>query len=414
MFEKTEWTPVVVRISEVTKHPNADQLELTQACGNPVIIKAGTFKAGDLAAYIPVDTLVPTANPCFSFLAKPDRTHHRVRAIKLRGVFSMGLLVPCPDGLRVGDPVVDRLGLEKYLTPSERAELTEGDNRSKAHARRQANGPKLPVYGLDPYRKYQHVLTEGEEVVITEKIHGCNARYLYQNGRLYVGSHRTMRGASKHRFVQWLDRMRVRLKTALGIKHRAHVVAELGDVWWSVAKSYDLEQKLKAKPGYVLYGEIFGHKVQDMDYGLKCTQEFLAFDVLNLKTGQFLGFSEFVDFCHGLGIQIVPTLYIGPWREELKALADGNTVVGKCIGIPRADGLEVMNAGRFIYDMTGSPHIREGVVIKPTTERFHPNCGRVALKLVGEAYHLRKDGVLDTTYRLEGTGVLPFNGVVLP
>lgn len=165
-----------------------------------------------------------------------------------------------------------------------------------------------------------------------------------------------------------------------------------GDVWWRIAKQYDLEQRLSKKPGYVLFGEIYGQGVQDLTYDAPDCQKFLAFDVLNLKTGQFLGWDEFVAFCSDIGIGIVPTLYIGKWREDLKALADGNTVVGKSAGVRHKGGeLLVLSAGRLIYDMTGSPHIREGVVIKPTTERYHPNCGRVALKLVSQAYYLRNE-----------------------
>ena len=31
------------------------------------------------------------------------------------------------------------------------------------------------------------------------------------------------------------------------------------------------------------------------------------------------------------------------------------------------------------------------VIERVRVERFHPNCGRVAVKLVSEAYHLRKE-----------------------
>src|SRR5260370_38515119 len=94
--EKSEFVVECVKLGPLVKHPNADTLSIVQVDGYPCIVKNDTFKEGDLAVYIPVDSLVPTHReelPDFHFLAKPDRTHHRVRAIKLRGVFSMGLLI---------------------------------------------------------------------------------------------------------------------------------------------------------------------------------------------------------------------------------------------------------------------------------------------------------------------------------
>jgi hypothetical protein len=66
-------------------------------------------------------------------------------------------------------------------------------------------------------------------------------------------------------------------------------------------------------------------------------------------------------------IKMVPILYIGPYS---RAILDQHTNGSTC--------------------MEGGAHIREGVVVKPTIERYDPSLGRVALKSVSEAYLLRK------------------------
>jgi NAD-dependent DNA ligase len=44
----------------------------------------------------------------------------------------------------------------------------------------------MPVYtDIESMRKWQNVLQENEEVVISEKIHGASARFIYKNGKLY-------------------------------------------------------------------------------------------------------------------------------------------------------------------------------------------------------------------------------------
>jgi RNA ligase (TIGR02306 family) len=378
--EKTEFHVVVVQIGEVTKHPNADTLSLTTVEGNPCIFKTGEYQPGDNAVYVPVDAVVPTDHPAFAFLASGDKLTSRIKARRLRGIFSMGLLVPMsalPDGLTVdvGDDVADFLGITKYQTPEERrlagleARISNGKNAKKA------GGLKLPVYGLDPLRKYEHVLQQGEQVSITEKIHGTNARFCYHKGRLWVGSHKVMRGASRHRFLEVLNKLRFKVMDLLGVPHRADVLRDAGDVWWETAEAYGLKEKLARFPDHVLYGEIYGESVQDLTYDSPKGRRFRAFDVYDLKAGKFLDYRQFRDFVFEIGLSritdVVPELRVVEWTAETAEWAKQLANTGK----------STLNPDQLI----------EGVVIKPVVERQDSHCGRVGLKFVGEGYLLRGD-----------------------
>jgi hypothetical protein len=395
----TEFRTEVVRIGEVKKLPNSDTLSITSANGYPVIVKTGDFTEGDLAVYVPVDALVPVAAEEFSFLDDgKGKTHARIRARKLRGTFSMGLLVkPRRFSWAEGDNVQAELKIEKFLPPAEQ----EPGEKNPAHAmtrkskpnelRRSENlkirlamvfstialffaffafkdgmylasaielmatvsfvsatvfdirrqrkinfKPNVPVYDIEGLRRYSNIFKDGELVSITEKIHGCNGRFVHTGHKFYVGSRTMFRGRD-------------------------------GNVWDQVANKYGLEERLKAYPNLVLFGEVYG-KVQDLNYGEKDSVRFVAFDLMDLKTRKYLDVDDFRMTCARLGLPTVPELYRGPWNPELAKLAEGSTT------------------------MPGASHVREGIVCRPLIERTSHGLGRTILKLAGEGYHLRKGG----------------------
>jgi RNA ligase (TIGR02306 family) len=359
----SEFQVRVVTVGEITKHPNADKLSITKVDGYPVVIRTGDFKEGDLAVYVPVDSIVPTVIPEFAFLAREGKPTHRVRAARLRGVFSMGMLVSAARFAVMhaegAEYVAEFYGITKYVPPSELA-LETKEARKKMGPGAAAVQRIMPVYSLNSFRKAGEIFELGEQVIVTEKIHGTNARFLFKNGRLYVGSHRVLRGASRHRLVERLKRTWLGIKDYFGFPHRAHVYQVAGDVWWEAVEKYGLQEKLAAYPNKVVYGEIYGESVQDLTYDSPVGRKLAVFDVLDLETGRYLDFYDLQDFCAGNKLPMVPTLGECPWHPDL---------------LQSAEGKSLMN-----FD-----HVREGIVVR--------NYDRSKiLKHVGQGYLLRKDG----------------------
>lgn len=328
----------VTQIPEPIPHPNADALDIIRVHGNPdgtggypCIVKRGSFRAGDLAVYIPVDSLVPANMADIAFLAPTakvysqipgagDQPRCRIQAKRLRGVFSMGLLIPATDA-QEGADVTDALGIVKYESP----ELTEGTEKDPGF---------LPVYDVEGVRRWSGTLREDEEVVIEEKIDGQNARFVYRDGRLWCAS----------RTKYWLP--------------------SGNNAWAQAARRYNLEQRLAQYPGVALYGEVTA------DGALT------VFDV-HWHTGEFLGFVARTVFLRqlaqlpgipGAPIEAPALLYQGPWLGlgVHAALAEGPTL------------------------RIGGKGIREGWVVRPVRERTVPDLGRVILKLHGEGWLLKK------------------------
>jgi RNA ligase (TIGR02306 family) len=346
----------VYRIGEIEKHPNADRLGLVRIEGFTAIVRLGDFSPGDLAAYIEPDYVVPDAEPFLFLKAKT-----RIRSQKLRGVWSQGLLIRAPEGAKEGDDVMARLGIVRY---EPKTMFAQGNNNTRSGQKRETSIALVPhkslqgigIYDLENWRKHRKALEEGEPVVITEKIHGCNARFAFREGKMYAGSRTLWRKSGEQSFFAkcWEH-----VKRWVKKSHRPNIDLDKGNVWWRVLRANPwIETFCRENPDVILYGEIFGD-VQDLKYGAKPDELFfLAFDVLGPA-----GYWSHERFAAALPAERrVPVLHVGaycPEQTEAMSRMEVSTLAG---------------------------HLSEGIVIKPLEERWHPQVGRVALKLVSDAY----------------------------
>lgn len=369
----------IVQITNKIPHPNADTLSIVNVLGDgsegsgyPVVVKTSAVQVGDLALYVPVDMVCPD-RPCFAFLGGREKDR-RIEAKRLRGIFSMGLILPIEalvdappkDGedpaslitttsiaaFTVGTDLTDILGFTKYEPPIQYARSTSGPGGKYIPGDTEfgISAAVCPKYtDIENARRWPTAFYEGETVIMTEKVHGANARFVFSDDRMIVGSH--------GRFV----------------------LPDSAGLWPDLARKYKLADVLRQFPGMALYGEAFGY-VQDLRYGLGTNVALAAFDIMDTSEGKYLDHDAFVtmldamnDVLATLGgpdqplILRVPVLYRGPWLglAAHKSLAEGQSVIG--IGTC----------------------IREGVVVRPERERVTHGLGRTILKIVGETYLTR-------------------------
>ena len=325
----SEFHVSVIRLGKIEKHPNADTLSVVRVNGDyPVIFRTGDFKEGDLAVYVPVDSEVPDTEQ-WAFL----KGHRRIKAKKLRGIFSMGVLAPLPITV-----IRDSIKVEEGMDAQELMGITKWEPKLPLHWRgeNERDPGFMPLYtDLEGLRRYPDVLQEGEEVVLTEKVHGANGRFCWHEDRLWVGSHRCIKKETEQ------------------------------NLWWTAARKENLAEKLQLIPDLVMYGEVYG-QVQDLLYSHnKGEVSICFFDAYRIDKGSYLDYDEFMAVCLKAGLKAVPEIYRGPWRSDLKSESNGPTIIG------------------------GYRHMREGFVAKPVKERWNEHIGRVILKLVGEDYLLR-------------------------
>lgn len=345
----SEFKVQVVRLTSVEKHPNADSLSIVKVNGDyPVIFQSAGFNEGDLAVYVPIDSIVPDTEE-WSFLGG----HRRIKAKKLRGIFSMGMLAPLPSGVHPllgevdrwseGDDMQTAMGIVKY-EPQIHAGTIKSDDVMEAPS-------WFPRYtDIESLRKNGGVLVEGEEVVITEKIHGANGRW----------ATRLSDEADDNDFAM--------LDWIVGSHNQVYKTGK-GSIWFEVLRQglcNGLNCALMDMQKHVFFGEVYG-KVQDLRYGEGDGINVRVFDIFDGEKMEYLNFDEMMKICDEYDIRTAPLLYRGPWIDGwARSLAEGKTMIG-------------------------GDHVREGFVVRPVKERFDRRCGRVVLKLIGEGYLLRKN-----------------------
>lgn len=159
----------IQRIKEIKPHGNADALEVAVVMNYEAIIKKGQFRAGDVVCFIDIDTVLPDKPWAAFYKAKSSR----VKSIKLRGIFSQGVIesletVGYTGPIEEDLDIADAIGVTKYEAPQPQDLNASG------------------VYGFGIGRtdepKWQGLrdIPYGEKVDVTLKIDGQSWSALYK------------------------------------------------------------------------------------------------------------------------------------------------------------------------------------------------------------------------------------------
>ena len=159
-------------IDRIKPHPNADSLELAIVGEWQVVIPKGTYSVGQKVTYVPPDCVLPVGLSDRWGVTK-YLSNGRVRAIKLRGEPSYGFIVPAESDST--ENLAESLGITKYEIP---VNMFNG-NSEQSH-------PLFTQHtDIENLRHFNNIFTEGEEVIVTEKIHGCvkdDTKVMFANG----------------------------------------------------------------------------------------------------------------------------------------------------------------------------------------------------------------------------------------
>lgn len=356
----------VVRIPELERHPNADTLQICRVRGWQCLVKEGQFQPGDLAVYVPIDSILPPElieKHGLTYLSKGER----VKAVKLRKVLSEGLLLSLPEGVnwREGQEVGNLLGIKKWEPPVRQQQANFGV--SKSHLR---PNPYFRRY-CDPenIKNFPGVFAEGEEVIITEKIHGTNFRCGWVPRAKKAWWERFLPAKVKAwlGIDEWEFCVGSRNVHLVGANYRKAVSQHFeGNPYMDIANRGKFRERIPK--GYVIFGEIFGPGIQDLTYGLTHTTA-MFFDAM--KDGTYVDQGKVRElFGEWNGLPGVPILYRGPYRQGIEAeLYSQQSQAAIC---PK--------------------HIMEGVVIVSAQEQIDNRVGRKILKAINPEYLLRKGG----------------------
>jgi len=336
-----EWT-VSKQIVEVRTHPNADSLDILKVGQSQLVARKDTYRPGDTVLFIAEKSVLPAGplqDEFGAYLVGPDK--NRVTHLRLRGEYSCGVTWPLNDLGRfgpevarqieqaeIGENVAEVLGIVKYEPPVPQ-HLT-------GQAEALAGTPYFAQHDVLHLATYLSELNPGEEMIVTEKLHGTQVNVYVTPDEVSV----TSKGVGSK-----------------GLRLRE---AE-GNTYWKAVRAGRLpELAREAFPGQhvQLFGEVLPVQ-KGYSYGLTSPQVRL-FDVK--VDGQSVAFGDLPD---SLLAVWVPVLYQGPLDlEQFQALARGmETVSGQAL------------------------HIREGVVVRPADVlRVAQDGSSLQLKVINPKY----------------------------
>jgi RNA ligase (TIGR02306 family) len=271
-------------ISDIQPHPNADKLDLAKVLGYTCIIEKGKYKVGDAVVLIQPDTVLPDESWAEVFKKKSNR----VKAIRLRGCWSFGIVMPVAtffDDVKSvmdfapGTEVSHLIGVTKYEAPQPQ------QLDAKGH---------LPFgLGKTDEERYQNILDLpfGEVVDVTLKIDGQSATYYCHKDR---------------QTGEWTT----------GICSRSlEMKPECSNNYTNIDRKYGILNNLQDYCKFhdvslALRGEIYGNGIQGHGNNphAKMPLNFAAFSVYNFDTFQYENAGDehyYANVCHRIGIPVV-------------------------------------------------------------------------------------------------------------
>lgn len=353
----------VCKIKSIEKHPNADRLSVAQVKGWYCIVGLNQYKQGDLVIFCPPDSVIPSKiidEYKLEYLKKDGR----VRTVKLRGFISQGLILDIPEGKnwKEGYDVAKELGITKYEPP-----ISHNLNLGGRTPTKKKRNPLFDKYtDIENIKNYDTIFKERDRVVITEKIHGTN----FRAGRLPIHP-----GYSLFDKIRYLAKKYI-LCRGYEFVYGSHNVQKTPfggrgfygeDVYGKISERYNLAKIIPED--YIIYGEIYGNKIQELTYGIKDI-DVVFFDVK--YKGKYLNHAEFVEFCLYRELPIAPVLYIGEFDEKILAQ-------------------HTQRNSRLSRNICNLEQISEGCVVKSLEEEYNHSVGRKILKSINPEYLLRKN-----------------------
>lgn len=328
----------IEKITNLTPVPNADSLSKAQVLGFQSVVKKDEFSTGELAVFIMPDTIMP-ADERWAFLEKYD---WRVKLMKLRGVYSQGLIFPIskfpnidPNKAVVGQDVTLEVGVTKYNKPAPKDLNAKGAFPGWLRKTDEPNLLGVPHW-IEQYK--------GKDVVITLKMDGQSGTFFFDKGEF-------------------------------GVCSRNLELKDGNNTFWNMAREYQiapkltrfanllkLGNKLPELPRVAIQAEVYGPGIQGNKMGAPNN----AISVFNLYNG------DDMEYCHYPWLKTVCEEYQLPAAE----------VIYEGVFDFSLEQLQEL-ANKQVYS-NGAP--AEGIVIRPVMEERTPEGERLSAKVISEKY----------------------------
>ena len=342
-----------VTVDEILPIEGADKIEVARITGWRVVVQKGEFKAGDTALFFEVDSSISAHDDRFAFLKERcykkflDQSRNlfdeclRIKTIKLRGIYSQGLLLPVTQFCEVrnkalGEDCRDVLYVRHYDEVAERA-VRETQPFMAANQKGlfpSSFGPKSDEIRCQNLTDEEIKSVLNYEFELTEKRDGSS---------LSIGYSPTNRPDDP-----------------LAVCSRNYELKDMPSAYWDIVHELSLDEKLKKycddnSRELLVQGELVGPGIQNNRDHLE-KRNLQVFRIWDIKAQAFVQPEERYEICRALGVDHVPVLtrttlapYVDPdnpdymqaVRDNIIKSSDGTTANGNLregIVFKQADG----------------------------------------------------------------------------
>lgn len=306
-------------IADIRPIENADRIEEVVVDGWSMVCQKGVHSVGDNVLYFEIDSFLPESDSRYeSFMKFGIREFegvkgHRVKTVRLRGVYSQGVLLPLSEFPEIIAPEFDKdyselLGIVKWEKP----EVTgsSGDQKgSFPWFLRKSDQERIQNI-------YNKLRGSEEEFVGTLKMDGSSITVYYVD--------KTLDGEER---VGYCSR-NMELKVTEGVQE----ISNLGkfeqgalnsDLFNKVVELYEKTGKM-----YAIQGELVGAGIQGNFEKFEKYQVF-AYNIFDILKGDFVNYKKFKQLSEMVELRIVPEIYpngrilLEP-LETILQMAEGN------------------------------------------------------------------------------------------
>jgi len=274
----------IERITNIQPIENADKIVLDFIQGWQVIIKKDEYNVGDFCVYVPIDTMVDTSQPYFSFLADKNnpQTFVRIKTIKLKGKWSQGIIIPFNvlnqiepnQTFTEGQDVGQLLGVKKY----------EKENIIVPTGITTYNKPFpteiISITDEDNLKTKFKVIEElkNNKLYITQKLDGSSMTIIKNQDDFIVCSRR--------------------------------LILEEGAVMYQFVNENKIKETIQSYgKNIAIQGEFCGPKINNNQLGLK-NYKFYVFNIKNLDTKNYYNLDQLKQTTEKLKLEMVPVIKI--------------------------------------------------------------------------------------------------------
>ena len=317
----------LAKIEEIRPIENADRIEKIRIRDWWVVSEKGNFKIGDFAVYFEVDSLLPSSNPIFQFLANntsekimihdnKEYKGYRLKTKKIKGTLSQGLALPMKLFTNI-----DFTGMLESADISEKLNIVKYEKPISAQLGGFVKGPFPSFIPKTDEERVQNLgdlvkQKAGTIMYVTEKINGSSTTYYKKDGILGVCS------------------------------RNLELLENEGNTLWKIAKTYKMRENIPNN--IAIQGELVGEGIQNNPLKLH-GQDFYVFNVFDITKQKFHTLEEMEMFCKEHELTIIPVL-------------DRTYILQEHVN-------EILEAAEG-FSTIAPTMIREGIVIRPLQEEI--------------------------------------------